>query len=91
MTVTDVLPVYHHREHHSIWIGAPPDAALAAARETGPRTFRWCRCSSVSAGCARVATRRSGASMQARGFRLHDPETLTLIGRPWMPRRRFGR
>ena len=23
------------------------------------------------------------ASMQARGFRLHDPETLTLIGRPW--------
>ena len=36
MTVTDALPVYHHREHHSIWIDAPPDVALAAARETRP-------------------------------------------------------
>ena len=36
MTVTDALPVYHHREHHSIWIDAPPEAALAAARETRP-------------------------------------------------------
>ena len=26
------------------------------------------------------------SSLQARGFRLHDPETLVLVGRPWSPR-----
>ena len=83
MTVTDVLPVYHHREHHSIWIDAPPEAALAAARETRPEDVP------LVSTLFRLRGLRSGGdtpiwtSMQARGFRLHDPETLTLIGRPW--------
>ena len=83
MTVTDALPVYHHREHHSIWIDAPPEAALAAARETRPEDVP------LVSMLFRLRGLRSGrdtpiwTSMQARGFRLHDPETLTLIGRPW--------
>ena len=85
MTVTDVLPVYHHREHHSIWIDASPEAALAAARETRPEDVP------LVSTLFRLRGLRSGGdtpiwtSMQARGFRLHDPETLTLIGRPWTP------
>ena len=34
MPVTDALPVYHHRERHSVLVAATPEAALAAARET---------------------------------------------------------
>jgi hypothetical protein len=34
MTVTDALPVYHHRERHSLRVEATPEEALAAARET---------------------------------------------------------
>ena len=83
MTVTDALPVYHHREHHSIWIDAPPDVALAAARATRPEDVP------LVSMLFRLRGLRSGrdtpiwTSMQSRGFRLHDPETLTLIGRPW--------
>jgi len=85
MTVTDALPVYHHREHHSIWIDASPEAALAAARETRPEDVP------LVSMLFRLRGLRSGrdapiwASMQARGFELHDPETVTLIGRPWTP------
>jgi hypothetical protein len=85
MTVTDALPVYHHREHHSIWIDAPPDVALAAARETRPEDVP------LVSMLFRLRGLRSGrdtpiwASMQSRGFQLHDPQTLTLIGRPWTP------
>ena len=85
MTVTDALPVYHHREHHSIWVDAPPDVALAAARETRPVDVP------LVSMLFRLRGLRSGrdtpiwTSMQSRGFRLHDPETLTLIGRPWRP------
>ena len=85
MTVTDALPVYHHREHHSIWIDASPDAALAAARETRPEDVPLV---SVLFRLRGLQSRREApiwASMQARGFRLHDPETLTAIGRPWTP------
>ena len=85
MTVTDALPVYHHREHHSIWIDASPDAALAAARDTRPEDVPLV---SMLFRLRGLRSRRGmpiWASMQARGFRLHDPETLTLIGRPWTP------
>ena len=86
MTVTDVLPVYHHREHHSIWIDA---AAGRRARSSAGDPARG-RAAGVDAlppprAAIGVATAPIWTSMQARGFRLHDPETLTLIGRPWTP------
>jgi hypothetical protein len=85
MTVTDALPVYHHREHHSIWIDAPPDAALAAARATRPQDVPLVSTLFRLRGLRAARDMPIWASMQAGGFRLHDPETLTLIGRPWTP------
>ena len=85
MTVTDALPVYHHREHHSIWIDAPPEAALAAARETRPEDVPLVSALFRLRGLRPRRGAPIWASMQARGFQLHDPETLTLIGRPWTP------
>jgi hypothetical protein len=85
MTVSDAVPVYHHREHHSIRVDAPPDVALAAARDTRPEDVP------LVSILFRLRGLRSGrdtpiwTAMQSRGFRLHDPETLTLIGRPWTP------
>ena len=83
MTVTDALPVYHHREQHSIWIDAPPDAALAAAKETRLAEIPLVRTLLRLRGLRPALDAPMWAAMQARGFQLHDPETLTLIGRPW--------
>ena len=85
MTVTDALPVYHQREHHSIRIDAPPEAALAAARETRLADVPLVSMLTHLRGLRPARDAPMWASMQARGFRLHDPETLTLIGRPWTP------
>jgi hypothetical protein len=83
MAVTDVLPVYHHRERHSIHVDASPETALAAAKAT--------RLEDVPAVVALSRLRglkpaRHGPIWDAlleAGFRPHDPETLVLIGRPW--------
>ena len=85
MTVAEALPVYHHRERHSLFVNASPETALAAARET--------ELGDVPLVAALFRLRRLGAaggrpiwsSMQARGFQLHDPETLVAVGRPWTP------
>jgi hypothetical protein len=86
MTVADALPVYHHSEHHAIRVAAPPAEALAAAREARLADVP------VVAALFRLRGLRAPPSgpiwdvMRAEGFRPHDDETLTLIGRPWSPR-----
>ena len=86
MPVADALPLYHHRERHSLRVAARPEAALAAARETRLADLP------VVAALFRLRGLRAApggpiwTSLQAQGFRLHDPETLVLIGRPWSPR-----
>ena len=60
MAVADALPVYHHRERHSLHVDATPEAALVAASRRGSRTFRSCGRSSGSAGCEPRDVDRSG-------------------------------
>lgn len=86
MPVTDALPVYHHCERHSIRVDATPAAALAAARETRLEDV-WLVSLLFRLRGLRASPRGPiWASLQAQGFRLHDPETVVLIGRPWSPR-----
>lgn len=86
MTVTDALPVYHHRERHSVRVAAPPEAALAAARETRLEEVPLVSILFRLRGLRASPRGPIWTSLQAQGFRLHDPETLVLIGRPWSPR-----
>jgi hypothetical protein len=86
MTVTDALPVYHHRERHSLGVAATPEAALAAARETRLEEVRVVSLLFRLRGLRAAPRGPIWDSMQAQGFYLHDPETLVLIGRPWSPR-----
>ena len=86
MSVTDALPVYHHRERHSLRVDASPDAALAAARETRLDDVPLVSALFRLRGLRAAPRGPIWVSMQAQGFRLHDPETLVLIGRPWSPR-----
>ena len=86
MPVTDALPVYHHRERHSLRVAATPEAALAAARETRLEEVPVVSLLFRLRGLRAAPRGAIWASMQAQGFSLHDSETLVLIGRPWSPR-----
>lgn len=85
MTVADALPRYHHRERHSIHVNASPEGALAAARETELGDVPLVAVLIRLRGLHAVRGRPLWTSLQARGFQLHDPETLVLVGRPWTP------
>jgi hypothetical protein len=89
MSVTDALPVYHHRERHSLHVDATPEAALAAARETRLEDVPLVSMLFRVRGLRAAPRGPIWASLQEQGFRLHDPETLVLIGRPWSPRGRI--
>lgn len=86
MPVNDALPVYHHHERHSIRVAATPEQALAAARETRLEDVRAIAILFRLRGLRATPRGPIWASLQAQGFRLHDEETLVLIGRPWSPR-----
>lgn len=86
MTVTDALPVYHHREHHSIRVDATPDEALAAARATLLEDVPLVSLLVRLRGLHAAPRGPLWEALQAQGFRLHDPDTLVLIGRPWTRR-----
>lgn len=86
MTVTDALPAYHHHERHSVRVAASPERALAAARETRLEDVRTVAILFRLRGLRAAPRGPIWASLQAQGFRLHDPETLVLIGRPWSRR-----
>lgn len=86
MPVADALPVYHHRERHSLHVDATPEAALAAARETRFQDVPFVAALYRLRGLRATPRGPIWSSMQANGFRLHDPETLVLIARPWRPR-----
>lgn len=85
MTVADALPVYHHRERHSIRVDAPPDAALAAAKEVRLEEVPLVEVLIRLRGFRPARRAAVWSALQARGFRLHDPDTLVLVGRPWLP------
>jgi hypothetical protein len=85
MAAADALPVYHHRERHSIHVRASPEAALVAARETRLEDLPLVIALSRLRGLNPARRGRIWDGLLERGFRLYDPETLVLIGRPWRP------
>ena len=89
MSVEAVLPVYHHRERHSVLVAAPPERALAAAREVRLEDVRVVRLLFRLRGLGAARERTIWDSMLARGFRLLDPETVGAVGKPWSPRERL--
>ena len=86
MPAADAVPFYHHRELHSLYIDAAPEAALAAARETRFEDVPLVAALYRLRGLRAAPRGPIWSSMQAQGFRLHDPETLVLIAQPWRPR-----
>lgn len=84
MTVADALPVYHHSEHHAVRVDAPPERALAAAKEVTLAELPLAR--------ALFRIRRLGATapegrmwdlFAANRFAQLDDETFVLVGKPW--------
>lgn len=84
MSAADALPRYHHRERHSIRVAAPPDRALAAAKEV--------RLSELPLARLLFRLRRLGATapdgrmwdlFAANSFASLGDDTFVLVGRPW--------
>ena len=73
MTVTDALPVYHHRERHSVRVAATPEAALAAARETRLEDVPVVSILFRLRGLRAAPRGPIWASLQAQGFQLARP------------------
>lgn len=87
MSAAGALPEFHHRERHSIRVAAPPDRALAAAKDV--------RLSDLPLVRRLFRLRRLGATapdgrmwdlFAANGFALVGDDTFVLVGRPWRPR-----
>jgi hypothetical protein len=83
--ISDALPVFHHGERHTIRVAAPPERALAAARETTLDDLRLVRV------LARLRGLRPGhgpiwQTFLAAGFQPFGEDTLVLVGRPWTRR-----
>lgn len=86
MPVRDALPVYHHVERHAIEVDAPPDRALAAARETRIADVRLVGLLLRLRGLGAPPGAAVWDALRAEGFTPFDEETLVLVGRPWLPK-----
>jgi hypothetical protein len=84
VSAAEALPQYHHRERHSIHVAAPPERALAAAKEV--------RLADVPLVRLLFRVRRLGATaaegrmwdlFAANSFALLGDDTFVLVGRPW--------
>lgn len=89
MSVEDALPRYHHRERHSIRVAAPPERALAAAKDV--------RLAELPLARMLFRLRRLGGTVRdgrmwdllaANGFAPLGDDTFVLVGRPWRLRGR---
>jgi hypothetical protein len=86
MSVRDALPVYHHVERHRIRVAAPPERALAAARETSVAELPLVRVLFRLRGLRRAPRGPVWDALLAEGFRPLGEDTLVAVGRPWRPR-----
>ena len=90
MPVADALPVYHHRERHSLRVAATPERALAAAREVTLAELPLAR---VLFRLRRLGPTGPEGRMwdlfAANSFAQLDDRTFVLVGKPW--RLRGGR
>ena len=85
MSAAGALPEYDVRTLHSIRVDAPPERALAAAREVTAAEARLVRALLLVRGM-RTRTDRPLWDALATGFVRYDDETLVAITKPWRPR-----
>ena len=83
MSVADALPVYHHREHHSIHVRATPEEALAAARAVTLADVPIVRTLFRLRGLGRPPRGTLWDAMRSNGFQVAGEDTLLLVGQPW--------
>lgn len=86
MSAADVLPAYHHRERHSIFVAASADRAVAAAREARLDDVPLVRILFRLRGLRSAPRGPIWDSLLAEGFQTAGDDTVVLIGRPWSPR-----
>lgn len=86
VSVRDALPAYHHVERHSIVVAAPPDRALAAAREARLEDVRLVGVLFRLRGLGAPPQGAIWETLLARGFRPFGADTLVAVGRPWQPK-----
>ena len=87
VSAADALPEYHHRELHSILVAAPPERALAAAKETRLEDLPVVSALFRLRGLRRAMPRGAlWEAMRANSFRPLRDNTLVAVGKPWRPR-----
>ncbi|MBA2298359.1 MAG: hypothetical protein H0W14_10020 [Actinobacteria bacterium] len=79
------LPVWHHREQHSIHVDAPPDRALAAAREVRAADVPFIRVLFRLRGLHPAAGGTLLDAMRKDGFEPLGDDVYVAIGKPWTP------
>lgn len=84
MSAADALPRFHHRERHSIEVAAPPERALAAAKDV--------ELSDLPLARLLLRLRRLGGTapggrlwdlLEASSFAPVRDDTFVLVGKPW--------
>ena len=86
MSAANALPVYHHRERHSIFVAASAERAFAAAREAQLDDSRLVRLLFKLRGLHAAPRGPIWDSLLAEGLQVFGDDTVVLIGRPWSPR-----
>ena len=86
VSAADALPEYHHRELHSILVAAPPERALAAAKETRLEDLPVVSALFRLRGLRRAPSGALWEAMRANSFRPLGDNTLVAVGKPWRPR-----
>jgi hypothetical protein len=83
MSVVAALPEFHHREHHSTYVAASPERALAAAREVRVEDMSRVRFLFKLRGLRAASQGPAWGALRAQGFQSLGEDTLVLIGKPW--------
>jgi hypothetical protein len=85
MSAADALPVYHHRERHSIFVAASADQAFAAARDARLDDVPLVRLLFKLRGLRSAPRGPIWDSLLADGFQAVGDDTVVLVGKPWSP------
>ena len=79
------LPVWHHREQHSIHVAAPPERALSAALEVGAAELPLVRTLFRLRGLRPDSRSTLLDAMGQDGFEQFADGVYVAVGKPWTP------
>ncbi len=80
------LPVWHHRERHSLWVEADPERVLAAALEVRAAETPLVRALFRLRGLRADSAGTLLDAMRKDGFGSFSDGVYVAIGKPWTPR-----